>query len=116
MRKLQTQDVFALARIIKATDTKNDVVAAIEAGKSENADAEKIGINFFLSLVYSCGDTSVERMFYDFIGSIAEMSANDIKTMSLDALCDTFKKIVEENSNVVDFFKKAYRLANKIQS
>ena len=110
MRKIQTQDVFKLARIIKNADLKAEISNAIEqinaGSKKEKNLSEKVGIRVFLTIVEGCSDIKTEDMIYELIGGIAEIPANDIKTQSLEAAIDLIKKIASEN-NMISFFNTA---------
>lgn len=109
MRKIQTQDVFKLARIIKSAKLKDVLAEIIEKINNEKSDSnlsEKVGIQIFLALVENCADEKIEDKIYDLIGGIAEIPAKDIKSQSLDATLDTIKKISEEN-NMMAFFNQA---------
>lgn len=110
MRKIQTQDVFKLARIIKSADLKNEISNAIEqinAGSKKDKNlSEKVGVRVFLTIVEGCADVKTEEQIYELIGGIAEIPASDIKTQSLDATIELIKKIASEN-NMVNFFSTA---------
>ena len=110
MRKIQTQDVFKLARIIKNADLRAEISNAIEqinaGGKKDKNLSEKVGIRVFLTIVEGCSDAKTEDMIYELIGGIAEIPADEIKTQSLEATISIIKKIASEN-NMVNFFSTA---------
>ena len=114
MRKINTEDVFKMARIIKNTSITGNIKKAFSEGKKEGADAEQIGIDVFMDIVCSCADESIEKKFYDLIGGITEKKPEDIKQQSLETTIDDIKRICEEN-NIINFFKSAARLSSKIQ-
>lgn len=117
MRKLQTQDVFKMARIIKTANIRDSVQQAIKDGlKAQDAeDKEKesamyeIGINVFMQLLDACSDPKLEDQVYDFLGGIFESSPEDVKKLSLDGMIENVKKVIEQN-NIKNFFKTAARL------
>lgn len=113
MRKINTGDVFKMARIIKNAGIAGDIKEAFSEGKKEDADAEQIGLDVFMDIVCSCADDSIEKKFYDLIGGITEKKPEDIEAQSLETTVEDIKRICEEN-NVVNFFKSAARLSSKI--
>ncbi len=114
MRKINTEDVFKMARIIKNTSITGNIKEAFSKGKKEDADVEQIGIDIFMDIVCSCADESIEKKFYDLIGGITEKKPEDIKKQSLETTIDDIKRICEEN-NILNFFKSAAKLSSKIQ-
>ena len=95
MRKINTGDVFKLARIIKATGAKEDIIniyseskrikeeiresATQEKAKEKSEEAqEKIGINIFFAIFEKCSDEKVEKLVYKLIGGIAEKKETGI--------------------------------------
>ena len=109
MRKLQTQDVFKLARIIKQAKAKEEITNLMIDGKKENADAEELGIKAIFALTESCADVKVESQLYDLIGSVCEKKADEIKTQSLNVTIDDIKQIIKEN-DMESFFNTASHL------
>jgi hypothetical protein len=109
MRKIQTQDVFKLARIIKSAKLKGEVAEIITKINTEEKDnnlSKNVGVQIFFAIVEGCADEKTEEKIYDLIGGIAEISAEDIKKQSLDATVDIIKKISEEN-DIMAFFNQA---------
>lgn len=117
MRKLQTQDVFKTARIIKTANIREDVQQAFKDGlkvqDAEEKEKEKamseIGINVFMQILEACGDPKLEEQVYDLLGGVFESSPEDVKQLSLDVLIENVKKIMEQN-DIVNFLRTAARL------
>lgn len=124
MRKLQTQDVFKMARIIKKANMKDMIKEAIHKGQLINADhnlseeersraQNEVGVDIFMGLIDSCSDVKLEELLYDFLSGVFETSSvEDIGRMSLDSLIDNIKKMIQEN-DIGAFFKAAGRLQSK---
>ena len=117
MRKLETHDVFRMARIIKTAGIKEEIaeiLAKKETNEKQEIEAvqEKIGIKIVFCIIEACSSEKLEGMLYDFIAGVSEKSAEDIKHMSLDALVDLFKEMASMN-NLATFFNAAGRLAQK---
>lgn len=118
MRKLQTQDVFKMARIIKVADLKEKISQLFAEGKKVSKDAteeekkeaqEAIGIEMFMSVLDACANEKLEKQVYDLLGGIFEMEPDKVKELSLDTMIDKIKQLVNEN-NMSVFFKAAGRL------
>lgn len=115
MRKIETHDVFKMARIIKKAEIKGKIEEIIrETNRTDEQDKgsvkEKIGVKIMFCIIETCSDEKLEEMLYDLIGGITEKDANAIKTMSIEGLMDVFKEIAEAN-NLTNFFNIAGRLA-----
>lgn len=112
MRKIQTQDVFKLARIIKQANMKETIADLIKrgqaAGKAEDKDGvvESIGIEVFIALIEAAGDEKMEQKIYDLLDGITEKK---IKEQSLDVTFEDIKQIIREN-DIKSFFNTASRL------
>lgn len=112
MRKIQTQDVFKLARIIKNVNLKNEISKIIEEVNTESEKgnvSERVGVQVILTIIENCSDTKTEEKIYELIGGIAEVSAATIKSQSLDVTLNMIKQIASEN-NMMSFFDTAGKL------
>lgn len=115
MRKIQTQDVFKLARVIKRANLKDEIAKVVEETNAETEKekiSERVGIRVFLTIIENCSDERTEEMIYDLFGGIAEVPANNIKSQSLDVTFDMIKQIATEN-NMMNFFDAAGKLQQK---
>lgn len=113
MRKINTEDVFKMARIIKKGNVAQNIKDAYVAGKAEGADAEQIGVCAFMDILCSCSDEIVEGQIYDLLAGICEKTAEDIKKQSLETTVEDVKNICKEN-NVVNFLKSAVSASKNI--
>lgn len=136
MRKINTRDTVALARIINSTNLKEELIKFQEAGYQVKKEAEKItdedekskfiahkteitGLDFALTLFTTAtSNQKTETALYEIIAGILETkedgskyNANDIGDMELETLFEKVKLILAEN-NVIDFFKRALQLTN----
>lgn len=130
MRKINTGDVFKLARIIKATGAKEEIfniysesrklkeeleteVSQESATEKTEAVQEKIGIKIFFVIFDNCSDEKVEKLVYKLIGGIAEMKETEIEKMPLDEMMKLLGDIVKEN-NIANFFDSASKLVEQM--
>ena len=112
MRKIQTQDVFKLARIIKQAKIKkeiSEIIKEVSAEKEKENVSEKVGIMVFLTIMENCSEKEVEEQFYDLFGGIVEIDSETVKIQSLDVTFEQIKQMVAEN-NIINFFKTAGKL------
>ncbi|MEG1704794.1 MAG: hypothetical protein RR090_12165 [Niameybacter sp.] len=110
MRRLQFQDAFKVARIIKKGSIKEALVSKVQEINAKGVkDQEKVGIDIIFTLLECAGDEAVEQELYSFLASVFELEAEEVKTMELDPLMHYFKQLSQEN-NLADFFKKATNL------
>lgn len=93
MRKIQTRDVFVLARIIKTAQVKEKLAVVLKGGKPDN----EVGLDAVMVILEACGSTDVENSFYELIGGIAEMQPDSVKELPISELIDIFKKMADEN-------------------
>ena len=109
MRKIEFQDAFKMARIMKKADLKKSFMEAFKKGSEEGASEKDIGIDVLFAVVEAVGNEGMEKEVYEFIGSITELGAETIKHQSMSETIEQFKQIVNEN-NLVDFFKSVQAL------
>lgn len=131
MRKINTRDVFKLARIINALQIKDvmqdmfskglrisrSIVIPEDASIEEKEKIqeeyeqkqEEFGVNTIFTILEKCSDVRTEEKIYDLLGGILEKKPDDVANQTLDATINDIKAIAKEN-NLFDFFKKASQL------
>ena len=114
MRKINTGDVFKMARLIKHGNISQTVKKAFEAGKQKDADAEQIGMDVAVDILCSCTGVDMEKEFYGLLSGICEKKPEDIEKQSLEATIEDIRRIFEEN-NILNFLNSASNLSGKIQ-
>lgn len=105
MRKLITADVFALARVIKASGMREQLTTFVKglAAKDEPLDTETVGYEGFLVMIEALAERKAEAAIYELIGSVAEMPPDEVKTLPPAEFFDLIKQIGEEN-DIKSFF------------
>lgn len=113
MRKLNTADVFAAARVIRASGMRDQLLPIIrqaveEANKAEDkktrdAILSKIGINGFLTVLEAMAERKAEAAIYVALAGPMECSAEEVEKMPLDDLLQKLRQIAEDN-RLKDFF------------
>lgn len=111
MRKINTSDVFKMARILKKGNVEENIANAVgEFTESKGKKiTEKMGIKIMLVLFESCGEPEVENMIYELFGGIAEVDPKAIAEQPFEDTMKMFKEI-SENNNLGVFFKQASQL------
>ncbi len=113
MRKLNTGDVFKMARLLKSANIVGSVKNAFEKGKEEGADTMNVGIDFVCEVLCACSEERTETQLYDLLSGVCEKKPEEIRSQSIETTVQDIQRIVEEN-NVLNFFKSASRLSGKI--
>ncbi|WP_300766985.1 hypothetical protein [uncultured Acetatifactor sp.] len=122
MRKINTGDVFKMARLLKNTNVMDAVKDAYKAAKREDVaegahkgDAGKGGIwvDAAMKVLASCTSQQAEEQFYDLMAGICENKPEDIRNRPLDGLIEDVRRICEEN-NVANFLRSASDFAEKL--
>lgn len=99
MRKIITADVFAFARVIKASGMREQLTAFIRklAAQDKELDVEAVGYEGLLVMIEALAERKAENALYEALGSIAEMKPSDIQNLPPAEFFKLFKDISEEN-------------------
>ncbi len=103
MKKLTGKHVFAMAKIIKAANLKEELGEVIAKAQSQEISTEKVGIEGLMTVINACSDDKVEQRVYDLLDDVFEAKTAD---MSLEVIAANFKQLATEN-NLMSFFKSA---------
>lgn len=87
MRTIQNSDIFAFGRILSKANLKEEIK---KISVNNEKDLEAIGYELIYTVFISCSDSQVEEEIYSFLGSLFEMSADDVR--KLDPI-ETMEKI-----------------------
>lgn len=101
MRKLNTQDAFKMARLLKYSGVKEIVLNAYKNNK--NLNTEEMGVEVIFTLIDSFGEAKVESDFYDLLGGITGKGADGVMNQDLASTIEDIKVIWSEN-NMSSFF------------
>lgn len=94
MRKLQTRDTFALARLIKEVDLKTELTAFASSGKVYKNDLD-FGMDLLFTLINKFTDKEAEHLFYEFLTGPFELTADEVGSMDLFDLVTGLKEIAD---------------------
>lgn len=117
MRKLGLKDAFAVARIIKAADMRKEIIAFASdvRGRTGEKNAEKIGMEFFLTLINSVADESVEKKIYELYADIKGVTVEEVSVVDFATLKADIKELIEKN-DLMNFFRSVSALMSAQQS
>ncbi len=117
MRKINTEDVFRAARLLKALDIRDELRRFASAG-AELKDApgagkeeaiQELGMDVLLTVLTAASDAGIEAGVYALLAGITEKTPEMIKCQSLDVTVSDIRQIAAANDIAV-FFKRAGRL------
>lgn len=112
MRKLNTADVFAAARVIRASGMRDHLIPLIQRaaaeveglqGEEKKSVLSKIGINGVLTVLEAMAEKKSEDAIYEVLSGPFECLPADVQAMPLDELTDKLRQVAEEN-HLKDFF------------
>lgn len=97
MRKLQTVDVFAALRVIKAANLREEIKPILKKASEGQASIEDIGIEGMLSVVELLAEHKAEKAMYEVLAGPFEMTAEEVGCLELSKLAENMKRLAEEN-------------------
>lgn len=118
MRKLCLKDTFALARIIRSANIKEELSkfgAEISTRKKagETLKAEDVGVEIFLTIIGSLSSESVEERIYDFYADLKGVSADEVSKYDFATVKEDITTLIKEN-DFKSFFQSASSLTSKM--
>lgn len=115
MRKINTQDTFKMARLIKHTAIKDVLMKYYEEGKGDfkQADIEKFGLRLLFEVIECVSDGNAEKDFYGLLGGICEKKPEEIQNQPIEETIADLKKIYEEN-DMKCFFQSVSAMISNI--
>jgi len=109
MRQLKTADIFAFARVIKASGIRSDLNAFIQQlSNQKDIDREKVGIDTFLMIAEALVEKQAEHAIYEALAPIMEMTPQQVEDMPPSELFTALKQLAKDN-DLESFFGSAFR-------
>lgn len=96
MRKLNTRDVFAAARIIRASGVRAELIALIQRAAESKTPAQEVGIDGFLLIMEGLAERKAESAIYEALAGPMECTAEEVGSMDLDVLWDKLTYLAED--------------------
>lgn len=124
MRKLNTEDIFALARALKEANAieilrkeLSDLTAGKKAVKTEDVEkrlmADPVGIAF--AIISAFAKKEAEKELFDFLSGPFEMTADEIKKLPPEQTLAMIKGLAS-SEDFGSFFKSAAELQNRMSN
>ena len=105
MRKLETSDVFAACRCLKAIGAKEKIKET--AQKADRVtDVWGNGFDLLWDIFDAATEADGEDAIYRFLAGPLEMTSDEVRHMPVALLFDNVKALAEEN-DLLRFFKSA---------
>lgn len=112
MRKLNTADIFAMARIVRASGVREELRELIGRVASQGLSIQSVGIEGVLVIMETIAEKKGEAAIYAALSGPFEMPAEEIAVMELDKLLDHFEQLYRDN-NLQRFFDSVSRIPGK---
>ena len=105
MRKLITSDVFAMARIIKASGMREQLTAFVRklAAEDKALDVESVGYEGVLIIIEALAERKAENALYDALAPIMELTPEEVRNLPPSDFIGLVKEIGEQN-DIKSFF------------
>lgn len=97
MRLFNTADVFAMARIIRASGIRGELRELVSRAVESETPSQEIGIDGMLTILEVFAEKKAEAAIYEVLAGPMEMAAEDVACMPLVDLVDAFKEMAEKN-------------------
>lgn len=95
MRKLQSQDVFAAARLLKHAEVKQVLAeVALKKPAELKKDLRKVGFDILIDMIANISKPEAEKAFYEFLSGPLELKPEEIKKMDLLELINMIKEFI----------------------
>lgn len=98
MRKLNTADVFALARIVRASGVRKDLVNLIQRlQQQDKPDLEAVGIEGMMVIMEAMAEPYAEQKIYTALSGPLEMDADDLSHLPPQEFFYLVQQLAKEN-------------------
>ena len=96
MRKLNTADVFAAARVIRASGMKSELQALVKRAAESDSPVEDVGIEGFLTIMEALAERKSEQAIYELMSGPLEMEPQAVAALPLDDLATMLQEMAKE--------------------
>jgi len=97
VRKLKTSDIFAVMRLIKKANLKEEIRPVVALAASDEFNVTDLGIEGILTVVEIFTEKKSEKAIYEFLSGPFETSVDDVENMGLNELAENLKVLAEDN-------------------
>lgn len=94
MRKLNTSDVFSLARLIKEIGIKEDI-KKLSTSVNENTDIKEAGFDLIFTVIEKFAEKNSEPALYNFLSGPLEIDPEEVGKVELFTLVENILEIAD---------------------
>lgn len=107
MRRIETRDVFACARLIKKANVKEELMLIAEKAKEGNVNNRELGVELVFGVLGGLSEIGAEKSAYEFLSGPLEMDADEIAKLKPLDLITLLKELgkTEDKDGWKDFFQ-----------
>lgn len=114
MRTLKTSDVFAFARLIKASGVRSELTETVDRLSTlKEADLRKVGIDTVLMIIEALAEKNSEKVLYEALAPVLEMKPDEVAQLPPAEFFNALKQISEEN-DLANFISSLSGILGKI--
>lgn len=114
MRKLNTSDVFAAARVIRASGVRIELRELIARAVESDTPVKSVGVEGFLVVAEALAEKKAEAALYELLAGPLEMDPAELPKLPLDDLLAQLTKLTAQMQiSWRDFFKSVSGIAGK---
>lgn len=98
MKNLCTADVFAAARIIRASGMREELKRELlKISSLDDPNIADVGIDSVLMFIEALAERKSEAAIYEFLANPFEMTAQEVSELGIDEFVDNLKQLAKEN-------------------
>lgn len=112
MRALNTADVFAAVRIIRASGMREELKQLIRRALESDSPAESVGIEGFLIIAEAMAEKKSEQAIYEFFSGPFELEPEGVAALSINQLLENITELLK-GCNLKSFFKSVSGILGK---
>lgn len=97
MRKLNTTDVFAALRVIRAANLREELKPLLKRAADGSANIEDVGIDGIMSALEMLAEKKAERAIYEVLSGPLEISPDEVGALDILEFAQKIEQIAKEN-------------------
>lgn len=97
MRKLNTSDIFAALRVIRAANLREEIKPLLKRAAEGSASLEDVGIDGIISAMEMMAEKKAERAVYEVLSGPLEISADEVAALDILDFAQKVEQIAKEN-------------------
>lgn len=97
MRKLNTSDIFAALRLIRAANLREEIKPLLKRVSEGSASVEDVGIDGIISALEMLAEKKAERAIYEVLSGPLEISPDEVGALDILEFAQKIEQIAKEN-------------------